>query len=361
LEHQKPIDAEHFRTIQSYGGPTKIPTKSISMLQRAGTYTSEKEISKQLMQGTRSLSLEHYFIPERDGFIWLLHHKRRKGDHLVVRVNSGGWVLPPVVIFHKSKWESPQFARIIREEKARMPKNVMTEFRYDKDRTSFLRKCFDLTTGYCTVSDIQFCAIIPLEQGCINKGNTEAHRDLEPLEHLLDLQTLVDAAERAKKRWCSCNRPEEIGNMISCDATRCTVGWYHNKCVGLDEDYASQDWICRACKVSGNVFLSTYDSGKNDFDQETLDGSDARVQRARSLNRVWSNHKWPDPREVRDLMYRKICCNIQMDTAPQKFRDTIKCLKSNSDTPTTRQWAVLRKDPLQVTQIRQRFRASGDR
>jgi hypothetical protein len=356
LEHQKIICPRNFQSIHSYGVSSIKSTNPIIMLRRAGTDTSEEEINKQLMQGMRLLSLENYFIPERDGFIWLTHRGLRGADLLVVRVNTGGSVLPPLVIFNSSNWKSLDFEHIIREERARMPQNVGTAFRYSKDHISVLQKCFSATNGYCTMPEIQFCAILPLNRRR-TIDDTNAQKDFQPLEQLLGLQTLLDAAQRKNELWCVCQKPES-GNMILCDATKCTIGWYHNECVGLHEAYDAKDWVCRACKKSSSVAFSSYDN--EDFEKGILPASDMRIQRARSLNRAWNDHKWPHPRDVRDLMYGKICCEIEMETNPLKFRSTVDCLEAERYTSATRNWAILRNDPLQITHIRQRFRTSGD-
>jgi hypothetical protein len=334
--------------------------RSTFTLRRAGTDTSVREITAQFTQGMRSLSLDHYFIPERDGFVWLLHRGLTRADLLVVRVNNGGSVLPPVVIFRSSDWKSHQFERITREERARIPQNLATEFRYDKDRKSVLEKCFSPTTGYCTVSDIQFCAILPLKRQRRAGADVRVKKRLERLEQLLGLEELIDEAERAKYEWCTCHAPESE-DMISCDATKCPTGWFHKECVGLDRDYKAQDWFCPGCKALGNIVFSTYDNNEEKFDKDVLDKSDVRVQRARSLNRVWNNHKWPNAPEVRDLMYNNICCGIEMETDPRKFRNTVDCLEAEKDTSVTQQWAIHRNNPLQITQMRRRFRSEGRR
>ncbi|CAO2653299.1 Nn.00g027100.m01.CDS01 [Neocucurbitaria sp. VM-36] len=362
LEHQKSINGRNFRSIQYSGIPTIGSKTSSFKLQRAGTDTPEAEINKQLMLGMRFLSLETYYIPERDGFIWLLHHREYRGaDLLVVRVNTGGSVLPPLVIFSSSDWISEDFRYIIREERARMPHNIATDFRYDKDYSSVWQKCFDARDGQCTLSDIQFCAILPLKHKRGMIDNTCAHTYFQPLEKLLGLQALVDAAQHANELWCICQEgPEsERGDLILCDATNCTVGWYHKECVGLDEDYSGHDWICPTCKESRhNISWSKYDNG--DFEDGILEASDERIQRARSLNRAWNNHRWPEPGQVRHLMYRKICCEIEMETNPHKFRNTVDCLEAERYSSATRHWAIIKNDPLRFTQIRQRFRAAGE-
>jgi hypothetical protein len=313
-------------------------------------------MQKEITQGLRSLSLATYFIPEKDGFIWLLHRELFGTDLLVVRVNAEGFVLPALVIFNSSNWMSEDFKRIILEEKARMPQNVATEFRYSEDGNSVLAKCFEATGGYCTMSELQFCAILPLKsRGSIRGNDTHAKHKTRCLEELLGLQELIDAAVKENERWCSCDGPE-MDNMILCDSTRCNVGWYHKRCVGLDESYTGHDWLCPTCKRTNDVRFSQYDNEK--FDSGIEEVSDMRIQRARSLSRAWRAHSWPDAKKVRDL-YGKICCQIEMETKPRRFRNTVEDLEAKRLDPMTRNRAVLRNDPSKVTCMKQRFSASG--
>lgn len=358
LKHQKIISAINFRSIQSHGLATIDWTQSTIRSRLAEAMTSASEVDRQLTHGLRMLSLSPYFIPERDGFIWLLHRELRGTDLLVIRVNNAGYVLPALLIFDASEWESPDFKRIVYEERARMPENVETDFRYDKDKNSVLQKCFNGNDGYCTMSEIQFCAILPLKRKQRRSESTSARNHLQPLEQLLDLQKLVDAAEEANNIWCICQEVEGKGNMILCDSTQCTIGWYHKQCVDLDEDYSAHDWLCRQCKDKGNIFVSTYEN-ETDFEDGILPASDARIQRTKSLSRAWNNHKWPDPKDVRAIIDRKICCKIEVETNECTFRDTVEYLETRADTSSTRCEAILRENPLRLTHMRQRFRVSG--
>jgi hypothetical protein len=363
LEYQRIINDRNFLSIRRDDIATNPSTEPSFKLQRAGTLTPEGDLDKQIMQRMRSLKLEHYIIPERDGFIWLLHRELRGSDLLVIRVNTDGVKLAPLVIFDDSDWRSKDFRKIIVEERARMPQNVETDFRYDANNTSALERCFNATAGTCALSELQFCAILPLKRQRRAMDEIEPQREFEPLEKLLGLQNLIAAAQTMNELWCSCQQAY-TGAMILCDSTRCMIGWYHNRCVGLPEDYENHDWLCRACKKSGSITYTNYDNNKN-FEQDILDASDARIQRVKSLSRAWNNHDWPDDDKVRKVMYRKICCEIEMDTNVDQFQDTVKCLESERYNPasrrynrTTRCWAVLRHDPSRLTHIRQRFRAS---
>jgi hypothetical protein len=136
-------------------------------LRRAGTNTSMSELTDQLKRGLRLHDARNYFIPKRDANIWRLHRKLRGADLLVVRVNIDGCVLQPLVIFQSANWSSRDFQLIMEKERARMPQNVEVELRYDKDRISFMQKCFDIDKGHCTRSEIQFVS------SCHSSGRTQ--------------------------------------------------------------------------------------------------------------------------------------------------------------------------------------------
>jgi hypothetical protein len=367
LEHQRSINTGNFRSIQNLGEVTVPPVERPYNLRRAGTFTRVADLEIELMQGMRLLKLGHYFIPERDGFIWLLHRELRGVDLLVIRITSGGSKLSPLIIFNDANWTSPDFRKIIIEERARMPQNVEIDFRYDENNTSALEKCFNATKGSCTMSELQFCAILPLQRREERRDNLQTRSDLQSLEQILGLRKLIKAAQRANEKWCSCQQPE-TGPMIQCPSTRCKIGWYHHRCVGLASDDESPDWICDACKDSGSISFSKYDDHNHNYTQDVIEGSDARIQRVKTLSRAWNNHEWPAASAVRDLMYRKICCKIEMEKNPDKFYNTVKKLESKrydanmrQYDPRTRCWAVSKNNPHKLTHIRQRFRSSAER
>jgi hypothetical protein len=357
LQFSKAINAWEFPSLQFDGLPLIASPGSPFGLRRAGTKTSVSELADQLRRGMRLHDPRNYFIPERDAYIWLLHRELRGADLLVVRVNIEGCVLPPLVIFESAYGSSPDFRYIIEQERLRMPKNVEVEFRYDKNRTSFLQKCFSIDKGQCTKSEIQFCAILPLRKRGTGQGDADTRTEFHPLEQLLGLQTLINAAQSTNKLWCTC-QGLETEDMVLCDSTNCAYLWYHMDCENVSEVNSAQPWFCRACKQGGNIKLSSYDDDKN-FEDGIVKASDKRIQRVRSLSRAWSNHEWPDPSKVRKLMYKKICCEIEMETRERKFQDTVEVLEAERASSAIQSRAIIRADPLRMTKIKQRFRAKS--
>jgi hypothetical protein len=358
LHYSKAINVREFPLFRFDGLPLIVSPGSPFGLQRAGTNTSISELTEQLSRGMRLHTPRNYFIPERDAYIWLLHRKLRGADLLVVRVNIDGSVLPPLVIFESPNWSSPDFQRIIREETVRMPPNVEVEFRYEEDRTSFLQKCFDIDEGHCTKSEIQFCAILPFKRKNIRKGDADPQTGFQSLEQLLGLQTLINAAQNMNELWCTCQGPE-AGDMVSCNSRNCAYLWYHMACVGISGVNSAQPWVCDACEKGGNTELIRYDDDDKIFEDGIVEASDERIQRVRSLSRAWSNHKWPEPSKVQELMYKKICCEIEMETRERKFQDTVEVLEDEQASSATRSRAIIRADPLRMTRIKQRFRAKS--
>ncbi len=99
--------------------------------------------SQQLLQPTEQLSFKSlardYIIPERDYFIWLRDRDQYAGDLLIVRVAQDGSILPPLVFFHSHRWND--LGKVIKQERARVPDSVLTEFRVQQDKSSFVKNC----------------------------------------------------------------------------------------------------------------------------------------------------------------------------------------------------------------------------
>jgi hypothetical protein len=144
----------------------------------------------------------------------------------------------------------------------------------------------------------------------------------EGFEELLNLPQLIKDARKANDQWCECKAPyNEYGpNMIQCDNLKCPIGWYH-KCVDLDEGFTSNQWLCDQC------LRNWYSNKLSDFDSEEIDegireASDARIQRAKTLARVWEAHDRPDAEEVRSKIDR-LSCRINIKTTAKNTFDTV--------------------------------------
>jgi hypothetical protein len=123
--------------------------------------------SPQLLQEIEHLSLtsheRDYIIPERDCFIWLLDRDPKGEDLLIVRIDEEGSVLPPLLIFDSAKWEDSEFRHIIKEEQARLPKDILADFRFGRHGRSYMKRCVARDPGYFREPQSQFCAILPLD------------------------------------------------------------------------------------------------------------------------------------------------------------------------------------------------------
>jgi hypothetical protein len=297
-----------------------------------------------------------YIIPERDYFIWLLDRDHYDGDLLIVRVDQEGSVLPPLAVFNSARWKRRDFREVIKEERARIPDNILTDFRVQEDKTSYVKRCVLQGPKYFREPQIQFCAIIPLDRRTYFR-----QRDLNPIEDtafgrfekLLGLPQLIWEAGKANDQRCKCKAPynKYSPNMIQCDNLKCPIGWYHMKCVGLDEDFTSDLWLCRRC-------LKKWRSNElSDFDNEEIDGrireaSDARIQRAKTLARVWEEHDWPSAEKVRRLVDR-LSCRINIKTTAKNTFDTVPGLNIK-DCDETRCWAIVRDIPKVMMAVRSR-------
>jgi hypothetical protein len=96
--------------------------------------------------------------------------------------------------------------------------------------------------------------------------------------------------------------------MILCDNTRCKIGWYHMKCLGLSQlerdalwkDHA--EWYCEECRklLREDRTKTTYGNGL--FDDDTYGASDKCIQRANTVYKVWRKHQWPAKKKVLDAV-----------------------------------------------------------
>jgi hypothetical protein len=219
----------------------------------------------------------------------LVHAELCGGDLIVLRIDGKGGVLPPLIIFQDAYWNSDNFRRIIEKERARMHSKVEVEFWKDENSQSFLYKCFG-SEGYLVRGDVQACIILPLD----SKLET-ADPETASLLDLLDLPTLLEEARSEIKISCICGKADrkESNMMILCDSTKCKYGWYHMNCVGLKDSFKSMEWYCESCKVlsENDRVRTTYDNGE--FDADTYQASDERIQLARTMWKVWREHSKP--------------------------------------------------------------------
>jgi hypothetical protein len=222
--------------------------------------------------------------------VLLVHGQLCGADLIVVRIDVKGSVLPPLIIFQDTDWLSDEFRQIITEERARMPPTIQVDFSMDKDGQSVLYKCFG-PNGYCVNRDIQACIILPLDLD-FNIADPEAEDKVIRRNSLLDLlklQTILTDAKSEKKISCRCGK-EESNMMILCDSTKCVFGWYHMECVGLEDDFKSEEWYCDRCPENDRA-KTTYDNGC--FDEDTYQASDERIQLARTMDKVWKRYSQP--------------------------------------------------------------------
>ena len=362
LAHQMEINSDNF--------PWLFPQQENAQLQVASQTQSPKTLRKppshsqlgsqqstQVLLEIENLSLtssqRDYTIPERDCFIWLLDRGRKSGDLVIVRVDENGSVLPPLLIFESSDWDQRDFRHIIKEEQKRMPDNALTEFRVDRNGCTYIESCVAASPEYFRKPQShQFCAILPLDSRIYKRQidfNDAGDTAFARLESSLGLPELIDAAQQANDKWCQCQAPynEYSPSMILCDSLRCPMGWYHKKCVGLDEDFTAKRWVCKEClsKWHGNEYAKPE---SREIDDEIREASDTRIQRVKTFSRVWKNHHWPNPKKLRRLIDRTSCrININERTT----YDTISNVNSK-DSRESRCWAILRSSPKVMMTIR---------
>ena len=289
-----------------------------------------------------------YIVPELHDYVWLLdrdpRHKRAldrepaheglldndpgSEDLLILRVHENGEVLQPIVIFGSADWDDPDFKKILRDEQQRHTSSTKKSFKVNSRGHHYLWKGLFAEPKYFSSGE-QFCAILPLnildyESQCL--PSRKKNRLFEPLEMKLGIVDLIRAAEDAYKRWCKCERfYDNISpDMVLCDNVKCSIGWYHRGCVGLDEDLKpGAFWLCDTCddlpydqRVSANNMDLEYNT--------VAERSSYRVQRTRTLSKVWDDHDWPseaDVLETIDEIARNLDIVSNVEIRVPKYRD----------------------------------------
>ena len=74
--------------------------------------------------------------------------------------------------------------------------------------------------------------------------------------------------------------------MIQCNNAKCNLGWYHMRCVGLDEHDEQEYWLCETC----HNFPEKDRLDTDDLDADYNEASSYRIQRTRFLLRAWNKH-----------------------------------------------------------------------
>ena len=320
---------------------------------------SQDPQSPQLLQEIRHLSLtsndKDYIIPERDCFIWILDRDPGGQDLLVVRIDEKGSLLPPLIVFNSTSWDKEDFQLVVEEEQARLPKETLADFRLCQDGRSFLKSSIARDPGYFRKSQCQFCAIIPLDSEiyqCLLRSEDAGHAVFEQFECLLGLPELIQAAQEANERWCQCQAVynEHSTNMILCDNVKCRMGWYHKRCVGLDEDFCADCWLCKQCLNKWQEIDPAWigSDSENDIDRKIRKASDYRIQRAKTLARIWKDHEWPSAEKIQRRINEASC---QININDRITYNTVKEMQARRGDK-SRCWAIEKGSPKVMRAIR---------
>lgn len=340
----------HLKRITPFQQSLDLMSKSLSR--------SPGPQSQQLPQRIEQLSFKSiardYIIPERDHFIWLLDRDTYARDLLIVRVDQDGSILPPLVVFHSHRWNQRDFKKVIKQERARIPDSVLTEFRVQRDNSSYVKNCVLRDPQYFRKPQTQFCAIIPMDLKAYDRQRGPDYVEdtaFGRFEELLALPQLIKDAEKANKQWCTCKAHwNKYGpSMIQCNYLKCPIGWYHHECVGLKEGLEIDLWLCKRCKNRRLNELCDFDDDE-EIDEKIRNASDNRIQRGKTLARVWEAHKWPSAAQVRRVVNR-LSSRIVIKTTSKNTFDTVPGLNIK-DRGDTISWAIVRDNPKEMMAVR---------
>lgn len=308
-----------------------------------------RQSSRRRNQRNTTPAREHYAIPEIESYNWILDRDPGEGDLLLIRVDGNGERLRPVVFFElgrgSSMWNDRKFISILADEKQRHNSDIRARFKVDAKGYDYLWNCCAADSRHIR-SDTQFSAILPLKREDYERQRVKPDESqlFEPLESLLGIPVLLAEIDRAYEQWCSCNCPwnEYSPDMIQCGNAKCNLGWYHMKCVGLDEDDDLEHWLCDTCYDIPDHKRTIKSSREYD---DTVEASSYRVQRTRTLRRAWNKHAWPSADEVR-RKYQKVALNLDLVKSAQLRLHRVGVER---DSAPPRYWALPKYKPRKLT------------
>ncbi len=288
-----------------------------------------------------------YVIPEIDSYNWMLDRDPGYGDLLLIRIDENGRRRRPIVFFDSvgwtSDWNDPEFKSILADETKRHHYDVSSRFTMDRKSHNYLWQCSRSRFNHIR-SQTQFCAILPLDRAEYNRQrpHLKERQLFEPLESLLGIPVLLADVDRAYEQWCSCNCPWNTYSppMIQCNNAKCNLGWYHKKCVDLDETDDLEYWLCETCsKIPKKDRTDTKDLDI-EYD-ERAEASSCRIQRTRSLRRAWNKHIWPTEDAVR-REFQKVALNLDI---VESAAHTIHRKGVQRDSEPPRYWVMSKSKP----------------
>jgi hypothetical protein len=263
-------------------------------------------------------------MPEMDDYTWILDNDPDSGDLLILRIDKKGVILDPIVVFEDADWSRRDFRGIIKHERKKQPSTVSFTFNLDRQGTHYLWRHIFQSPEYIGNTDVQFCAILPIEHDEYRGQRKLRGREQQvfnQVETLCEIAVLMANLDSHLNKWCVCKGiwdPDTSPSMIRCDNIKCKIEWYHKPCVRLDDDFETdQAWICPSCRRNP-VELPRIDREylEADYDDDVLLASDDRVKRMRTLAEVWSKHDWPSQDSVLAI-FEEISCSIDIESAVQ--------------------------------------------
>ena len=318
-------------------------------LLRTPLLTSRKSSQRRYQRDTTPVG-NNYVIPEIDSYNWILDRDPGHGDLLLIRIHKSGKKLRPIVFFESVRWtddwNDPEFNSILADEMKRHHSNILPRFTLDRKGHDYLWQCGRSKFNYIR-RETQFCAILPLDRTEHNPKcpQPEERQLFEPLESLFGIPDLLAEIDHAYKRWCCCNcvLNEHSKSMIQCNNAKCELGWYHKKCVGLDEADDRAYWLCKTClKIPEEDRTDTEDQSIEYGDR--AEASSYRIQRTRTLRRVWDKHAWPSSDAIRHE-FQRVFLNLDI---VKSAAYTIHREGVERDSKPPRYWVISKDKPIKL-------------
>ena len=140
-------------------------------------------------------------------------------------------------------------------------RNTQSEFVQNEEGIHYIKFSNDSELSSCMSTRNQFYLLCSLDRKKYGRLKEDAHKQpvspgeiiFDELEAALNVEDLLEKVNVRHEQWCveQCLKSWNAFNsgMIFCQNTKCDVGWFHCKCVGVEE-YSDKDrvWMCDKCE-----------------------------------------------------------------------------------------------------------------
>lgn len=320
LEHRS-CSSDDSNTTLRHDIPSRASPTHSSRAQRSSSNTlrahSEQNVPE-TPRKNRASSRYRSMVPEIQQYSWILDQSSNTGNHIMIRIDSQGKVMPPIICFDISKedWEDPTFGRILESEEDRLPPNFTRKLLKNPGSDRYMWSCKRRIIS-CIGAKTQFSAILPLDykQFGTRAQAREEKQLLEPIEDLLNIGGLLRGFADVSDQWCDCKARwnDYSTNMLQCANARCETEWFHHRCVELEEEADPPNWLCPHCVKIPKSFRNDIEEDLElpEWDDHRVQASYERIKASKAICVVWHEHIWPEPKRILEV-FRRVTHNLDI-------------------------------------------------